>query len=167
MSNQNRINLMADLGVTSRDSEICDAMLEFSLHEWNYVASKLLTAEIVPNQPLILHIDLSAMHQQQLQQESVNWCTKRSGAAQISNLELRFNRILAVPENRLERFVPDMLVRDLSMMPSENGNHSSVCAAMYVQDHERVPVVLKIRKLTNKDSDLATKHEQSALKVLR
>jgi serine/threonine protein kinase len=167
MSNQNRINLMADLGVTSRDSEICDAMLEFSLREWNYVASKLLTAEIVPNQPLILHIDLSAMHQQQLQQESVNWCTKRSGAAQISNLELRFNRILAVPENRLERFVPDMLVRDLSMMPSENGNHSSVCAAMYVQDHERVPVVLKIRKLTNKDSDLATKHEQSALKVLR
>lgn len=167
MSNQNRVNLMSDLGVTSRDSDICDIMLGFNRREWEYVASILLAAEIVPNQELILNIDLSAMHQQQLQQEGVDWCTKRSGQAQLSNVELRFNRILGDPENRLERFVPDVLVRDLSMMPSENGSHSSVCAAMCVQDQERVPVVLKIRKLTNKVSDLATKHEHSALKVLQ
>jgi serine/threonine protein kinase len=173
MTNQNRVNLLTGFGfVTSADKAVCNAMLDFSISEWETFASKLLTVEIVPGQPLLLDIDLTEIHQQRSRQLGVNGCTKRSGPAELSRVQVRFNRILGESQKnsggfRLERYVPDAMVRDLPMMPSDSGIHSTLCSAMYVQNQERVAVVLKIRSNIHKDSDLATEHELSALKVLR
>jgi hypothetical protein len=79
MTNQNRVNLLTGFGfVTSADTAVCYAMLNFSFSEWEALASKLLTVEIVPGQPLLLDVDLTEIHQQRSRQLGVNGCTKRS-----------------------------------------------------------------------------------------
>ena len=125
-------------------------MLEFRRSEWEYFASKLLEVEIVPYQPLTVDIDLSAMRQHQLQQQGDYIGTKRCGPAEVSRIEVRFDRILGESQKntvgfRFERYIPDVMVRGLSLMPRITGDRSALCSAMSVQGNKKVPVVLDVR----------------------
>lgn len=172
-SNRERIAILANFGILdAADRAFCKAMLEFRRSEWEYFASKLLEVEIVPYQPLTVDIDLSAMRQHQLQQQGDYIGTKRCGPAEVSRIEVRFDRILGESQKntvgfRFERYIPDVMVRGLSLMPRITGDRSALCSAMSVQGNKKVPVVLKFRIESNTNSDLATAHELSALKVVQ
>lgn len=172
-SNQERISILAHFGfVDATDEAFCKTLLEFRLPQWEYFASKLLEVEIVPNQQLMVDINFSALRQHQFQQQDDYIGTKRCGPAEISRIEVRFDRILGESQKktdgfRFERYIPEVMVRGLPLMPTLNGRLSTLCSAMSVQGDIKVPVVLKFRHEINANSDSATAHELSALKVVQ
>jgi hypothetical protein len=176
LSNQDRVNLLASFGaVTSTDTHVRTAMLDFTFSEWEKFASSLLQAEIVPGQPLLLKVDLSEEHRQQPEGDSGK--LMRIGPAELSRTVVRFNQIVSESQGNSEfRFerVPDcvnhVLLRDQGMIQTESGGQSTLCSAILadMKNKTRVDVVLKLRHDLNlKVATASTEHELQMLNYFR
>ena len=169
VSNAVRINSLIECGwLQLTDTEMANAMLHFSFADWKEFASQLLKVKIVPGRLLSLEIDLPAATQfQPVQDED----PKRHFVRELPYAEVRFNEIVAVSQSRNMRFerysIPDQLVRNQPLLPSDKAHNSVVCWAVAVTDSERTQVVLKLRNTHDKDSLAATLHEFTVLQFLQ